>query len=196
MKRTAAFERHGRNSSDPTYAAWLSMKSRCKNPKNENYLNYGGRGITVCEAWDKSFLQFLADMGDRPDGKSLERDNVNGNYEPNNCRWATMQEQQENRRNSRPISVNGVEYPTIAAACKALGMKINTVHNRLNRGVAPEDAFRPALSRSQRNSKAIVVAGIRYESAREAISAYSIDARTYYRRIKSGMTPEQALEVE
>ena len=74
------------------------MRSRCNNPKTTQYENYGGRGITVCERWN-SFENFLTDMGERPQGTTLDRwPNKNGNYEPGNCRWSNPQEQVKNRR--------------------------------------------------------------------------------------------------
>lgn len=102
--------KHGHNrtgrKSDPrppssTYKIWQGMKDRCLNPKNRNYSYYGGRGITVCERWKVSFESFLKDMGKCPDGMSIDRKDVNGNYEPLNCRWATDEEQAQNMRTTR-----------------------------------------------------------------------------------------------
>ena len=86
--------------STPTYMSWRSMKQRCLNPKVAGYQSYGGRGITVCERWRDSFENFLVDMGERPKGKTIDRRDVNGNYEADNCQWATPKEQSANRRMS------------------------------------------------------------------------------------------------
>lgn len=85
----------------PLYDTWQGMKTRCTNQNHIHYKNYGGRGITVCDEWVDTFEQFVRDMGDRPEGYTLDRRNNNGNYTPDNCRWATILEQNRNRRNSR-----------------------------------------------------------------------------------------------
>ena len=84
----------------PTYISWCAMKARCTNSHLPHYKNYGGRGITVCERW-LTFENFLADMGERPAGRTLDRRDNDGNYEPNNCRWATWVEQRANRRDTQ-----------------------------------------------------------------------------------------------
>lgn len=86
----------GRPSS--TYTVWSMMKQRCLNPKATDFKYYGERGITVCDRWRESFEAFLEDMGERPEGLTLDRVDVNGNYEPGNCRWATAAQQSANRR--------------------------------------------------------------------------------------------------
>jgi hypothetical protein len=86
----------------PTYNSWQAMFNRCYNPKHISYNNYGARGITVWKRWN-SFINFLADMGERPDGKTLDRINVNGNYDLFNCKWSTLSEQQRNRRDNSNV---------------------------------------------------------------------------------------------
>lgn len=96
------FLRHGdatrKQATPPEYRAWVDMKQRCENPANRFYIHYGARGISICERWSE-YTTFLADMGQRPSAKhSLDRIDVNGNYEPANCRWATPEVQRHNIR--------------------------------------------------------------------------------------------------
>jgi len=85
----------------PLYAAWLGMRQRCCNPNNKDYPHYGGRGITICERWQNSFLAFAADMSPRPDGYSLDRIDNDRGYQPGNVRWASLATQNRNTRVSK-----------------------------------------------------------------------------------------------
>lgn len=95
-------ERHGHSVNGPdgkptrTYHTWRAMRKRCLYPSHHRYPRYGGRGITICPEWD-DFSKFLADMGERPEGRTLDRIDTDGNYELSNCRWATPKEQRANR---------------------------------------------------------------------------------------------------
>lgn len=93
-------------STDPryagTYQSWADMRKRCNNPKHPHWAAYGGRGIKVCERWQKSFDIFISDMGIRPDGLTIERIDVNQGYDPFNCIWATWEDQWNNVR-ANPI---------------------------------------------------------------------------------------------
>lgn len=92
--------REGRFS--PEYQSWVGMIARCENPRKQHWAHYGGRGIRVCARWRKSFEAFFADMGRKPaPNHSIDRIDVDGNYEPGNCRWATQAEQIKNRRPRR-----------------------------------------------------------------------------------------------
>lgn len=106
---------HGHTINDaasPTYRSWYAMIKRCENPKAINFSNYGGRGIKVCEGWRESFAAFLADMGPRPDGCTLDRINNDGNYELTNCRWATRSQQLINQRPRDYAEINRKGWQT------------------------------------------------------------------------------------
>jgi len=110
---------HGK-SHTKIYMAWVGMLGRCKNPSNESYVNYGGRGIKVCERWEL-FENFIADMGNRPDGCSIERKDNDGNYEPGNCVWASQVTQNRNQRQRQDNTsgVTGVFFEKLARKWRA-----------------------------------------------------------------------------
>lgn len=130
---------HPRKARSPTYIVWEGMKRRCQNPKASNYAAYGGRGIKVSERW-QSFANFLTDMGERPEGHTLERGNNDGNYEPGNCRWATKKEQAANRRSTVIVEYLGRKQ-TLIAWCRELGIKYNRAWHRHRVGHPPEVIF-------------------------------------------------------
>jgi hypothetical protein len=114
------------------YRRWLTMKARCFNKSNRKYSRYGGRGVAVCDRW-LSFELFLIDMG-QPPGKefSIDREDVNGNYEPGNCRWATQKTQQNNRVNNRILSFGG-ESLLISAWAEKTGIPHKIITQRIDR---------------------------------------------------------------
>lgn len=121
------------------HISWASMKARCSDSSRPDYGHYGGRGISFCKEWTR-FEAFLADMGERPKGTSLDRIDVNGNYEPSNCRWATAEQQANNKRVNRIIDINGGSQ-TLAQACASKNLNYKTVHQRLRRGWTIEKAL-------------------------------------------------------
>lgn len=135
-----AAEHHGYHHS-PTYSTWLAMRDRCYNPNNASAAYYYDLGITICDRWRNSFTAFLKDMGERPDGMTLDRwPDKNGNYEPGNCRWATVLQQNRNLRNTIMVEWDGVMVP-LRALVEQFGMDINTVKYRMKNGASPKDAL-------------------------------------------------------
>lgn len=123
----------------PTYSSWHSMHDRCKRPSHKSYADYGGRGITICDRWE-SFENFLADMGERPKGRTLSRmDNERG-YEPGNCCWDTYRSQANNRRSSRLVSFSG-RTMTISEWAREIGVECDVLSHRLRAGWSIERAL-------------------------------------------------------
>lgn len=140
----------GDKSFAPEYRHWINMRSRCNTPSSTGYARYGGRGIVVCEAWQQSFDCFLSDMGPRPaPGYTVEREDVNGNYEPNNCRWATRKEQARNKQNTKVVSISAGNV-ALADAVDSSPLKYNTVLYRLRRGWSADEAVTAPLRQGRR----------------------------------------------
>lgn len=128
---------HGKYKS-PEYRTWVKMKERCYNPNTERYPSYGGRGITVCERWLNSFENFYEDMGKKPKGYSIERINVDGNYEPNNCKWASSQEQHYNKTNTLYVEYKN-ENKSLSELCKIYALNYKSVWKQYKKGVTFEE---------------------------------------------------------
>lgn len=133
-RRREAVSTH-RDTNSPEYKSWASMRDRCLNENSKDYPEYGGRGIRVCKRWMDSYESFLADMGRKPTSKhSIDRypDN-DGNYQPSNCRWATVKEQANNRRTTRLLTHDG-ETHSVSVWAEIKGIRKSTIRERLCRG--------------------------------------------------------------
>ena len=115
------------------YSAWIAMKMRVENPKHKDFSLYGGRGISISEAWAANFEAFYRDMGSCQKGLTLDRIDPNGHYAPGNCRWATWKEQRRNQRNCRPILFNG-KSQILTDWAKEIGIPLIVLWKRINRG--------------------------------------------------------------
>lgn len=149
IKRSTTHGHAHRHHRTPEYRTYLSMHQRCENPNAQQYLNYGARGIAVCERWN-TFEAFLEDMGPRPSPKhSLDRfPNKDGNYEPGNVRWATVIEQNNNKRTCRYITFNG-ETKTLAQWARLTGISESALSGRIARGYS----VARALTQPMRNNR-------------------------------------------
>ncbi len=117
----------------PLARTYRGMMERCYNPKYHNYHLYGGRGITVCDRWRESIANFVADMGERPAGYSLDRINNDGPYSPENCRWATIAEQANNKRGTRYLTYDGRTL-TVTQWSEITGISRDTIYKRTKDG--------------------------------------------------------------
>jgi hypothetical protein len=133
---THGYARHGAR--NRAYRTWVQMRSRCSSPTHHNYPRYGGRGIAVCARW-LSFESFLADMGERPPGTTIDRIDNDRGYEPGNCRWATVAEQNRNRSDTRRIEIDGASR-SAAEWARANGISPRTAYARLRAGWNDVDA--------------------------------------------------------
>lgn len=125
----------------PEFRAWSAMIQRCTNPATPGFKNWGGRGIDICVRWRNSYSVFLADMGRRPSPvHTLERRNNAAGYDPENCYWATMTEQQRNKRSNHLLTFNNITQ-CISAWADQLNMPYHRLHSRIKRGWSAERAL-------------------------------------------------------
>jgi hypothetical protein len=125
--------RENGNRESAEYRIWTGIRKRCLNPNAQRYESYGGRGIKICERWDK-FQNFFDDMGSRPSLRhSIDRENNDGDYEPGNCRWSTPEEQANNTRRNIIVLIDG-ERTSLPIAARKLGISYSSVYRRLRSG--------------------------------------------------------------
>lgn len=127
------------------YAVWHNMIRRCENPKARNYKNYGGRGIKVCKRW-RNLKNFYEDMGECPEGMSIDRIDNDGDYSPANCRWATKKEQSNNTRRNHNIEYAGITM-TLAQWSEELGISRAALESRFRSGWSVERTFSEPIHR-------------------------------------------------
>lgn len=137
--RGEANKTHGQ-SGTRLYGVWKKMRDRCNSPACKEYKHYGQRGIRVCARWDTSFAAFAADVGERPPGMTLEREDNDGDYEPGNVRWATRAEQTRNTARNVFFELDG-QRKTLAEWARNFGIKVGTVRTRLKFGWEVKRAF-------------------------------------------------------
>ena len=152
-------EKHGQSRSregykpSHAYYSWQAMKRRCYDEKLPKYPQYGGRGIQVCDRWRNSFVDFLKDMGEPPEGHTIDRINGNGDYTPDNCRWADIKTQSRNRKSNHLITFEE-ETLCMTAWAERLGVSRSLIKDRLRMGWSVEDAFRlPAMKPGTDNNR-------------------------------------------
>lgn len=148
--RSDNLRKHGM-SGTRTYRIWFAMVRRCHVPKAANFHNYGGRGISVCEEWH-TIDGFVASMGNAPGGMSIERIDNNRGYSPDNCRWASGDEQALNKRTNLVLTHNGKSQP-LAQWARELNIGATTIHNRLVRGLSVDEALTAPVLKRNRQKK-------------------------------------------
>ena len=126
----------------PLYGRWNAMVQRCTNPKHKDYPSYGGRGVEVCARWLEDPRNFFEDMGPCPQGMSIEREDVNGNYEPSNCSWQDARTQAQNKRAVKLFLFRGEEL-CLAEICRRAGIsgRYDAMYKRMRRGLSLTDAL-------------------------------------------------------
>jgi hypothetical protein len=175
----------------PTYTVWQLMKRRCLNPKVAHFVRYGGRGIRDCARWRDSFENFLADMGERPDGATLDRKNNDGNYTPSNCRWVARKANSRNRSDSRLLTLNG-QTKTLAEWVEVTGHSLATLQGRVRMGWTDKQVL-TTPPRARESNHVLTIGGVS-KPLSDWCKDRDISPRTVRHRLsKQGMTPAEAL---
>ena len=177
------------------YRVWKGMRERCQNPNHESYHNYGGRGISVCEEWEKDFLAFKSwaiengyDENAKTGECTLDRIDVDGNYCPNNCRFISASEQAKNKRNTIKIFYQGHDY-CVEEFSKISGKTPNNIRRLFNLGLSADEIIHKEL----RVPKKLIFEGFEYEGPYELARHLGVNPRLFYERIHKGMSIDEAL---
>lgn len=177
--------KHGM-SATPEFEIWTGMQTRCYNKNSSSFKNYGGRGISICDEWKNSFENFLRDMGKRPSPKhSIERSHNDGDYEPSNCKWATPEEQANNRRTNVNVTIDGITKP-LGTWAKEFGIHPAGAYKRYRDGLRELDLFSSRAKKITHNGITDTFSGW---SNRTGIKTQTIAMRIS----KYGWTPEKAV---
>lgn len=180
-------EQHGM-SRTPTYHTWAMMNQRCHNEKQTTFERYGGRSIVVCERWRNSFVAFFEDMGEKPEGMSLDRIDNNGDYCPENCRWATPKEQANNTRRTRRVVVDGEERLARDVAMEN-GISPQIIGQRIEQGWSLEQA----VGLIEHYDPRAVTIGDETMTLAQWAKKIGISRQAVHLRLKWGWTVEEAL---
>jgi len=171
-----------------TYSVWLAMKSRCNNPKNKRYHDYGGRGIKVCSQWE-SFESFISCMGFRPTNHhQIDRIDNNGDYTPENCRWVTRKENSRNKRNNKILTVNG-ESKCLSEWAEQVGISQDTIGMRISRGWSDERAIFGTRHKKEYNTP-----DGKFKTLREVQDFYGMSSSGVHTRFKSKNFPDWTIK--
>jgi hypothetical protein len=178
----------------PEYGIWQAMKRRCDSPTNKSYPRYGGRGIKVCDRWVRSFWAFYADMGPRPSADhQLDREDNDGNYEPDNCHWRTRNEQCRNRSTNHLELFRG-EMRSLAEIAEMTGINQQTIWYRVESGLSGEELAEPVVTLYTVNGESHTLMGwsnklgIGYHSLRARLDNGWTAERTFTTPLRSKRT--------
>lgn len=177
------------------FSIWSGMKTRCYNSNSPQFKNYGARGIKICDEWLTDFMNFYnwSMSNGYSDNLTLDRIDVNGNYEPNNCRWVTSKVQANNRRTNKLIEYNG-EIKTLMEWCEYHGINYKTVRDRLKRGWAIDKALKYPVENKFKGD--LIEIDGQLKNLNEWCKHFNINRSTVMYRVRKGYNVEQALKEE
>lgn len=188
---SARFKKHGMTGTR-IYNIWKGMRKRCYNPNSNNYHNYGGRGITICNEWSdfRNFYDWAIENGYQDD-LTIERKNNNGNYEPSNCKWATMKEQANNSRNNHEITIHN-ESKLLHEWSEEIGITSANVLMRISKGLSDDEILKGKNIIKYEKSMKINIKDKEY-TIKEIAEITGLPTDTIWHRIRYGWTGEKLL---